>query len=56
MTQSNQPSNDPQPVAECDHEWKREREQYGADADGNRYIWVYFDRCRKCGEEEQIDE
>jgi hypothetical protein len=27
------------------------QERYGDDADGNRGIWVYFKRCRKCGEE-----
>lgn len=27
------------------------QERYGDDADGNRGIWVYYKRCRKCGEE-----
>lgn len=27
------------------------QESYGEDADGNRGIWVYYKRCRKCGEE-----
>lgn len=32
----------------CDFETFRE--QYGADRDGNRYIWVEYVACRKCGE------
>ena len=33
----------------CD--WERVDEEYGADRDGNRGIWVHYYRCRKCGEE-----
>lgn len=33
----------------CDTE--RVDEEYGADRDGNRGIWVHYYRCRNCGEE-----
>lgn len=34
---------------EC--EWEHASELYGADADGNRGVWMHYERCRKCGEE-----
>jgi hypothetical protein len=33
------------------HEWENHRELYGEDADGNRGVFLYYERCRKCGEE-----
>jgi len=33
----------------CD--WEEVRELYGEDRDGNRGVWQYYKRCRKCGEE-----
>ncbi len=31
-------------------EFERVDEEYGADRDGNRGIWVHYYCCRKCGE------
>jgi hypothetical protein len=33
------------------HSWRLCNERYGADADGNRGVWVTYRVCRKCGEE-----
>lgn len=39
------------PGRDAAHEWQRDRERYGDDADGNRGTWVYFEKCTHCGEE-----
>lgn len=39
------------PVDGGDCEFEECQERYGEDADGNRGTWVYYKRCRKCGEE-----
>lgn len=37
----------------CDHEWQEipERSYEGADADGNRGVWVNWVTCPNCNEE-----
>ena len=44
---------DPEECPECEdgHLYPDGKERYGADADGNRWVWLYHIKCDECGYE-----